>query len=322
MPLEIKGLSKRYGNKWVLRDAEFTAHEGRVLGLLGGTASGKTTLLSLITGSVRGNGGSVVLDGNDLLNVRPRDREITLLPEPEKPPMIGFLAGKTLESSGEALLGGFEEKLAKSGKIVLLDDPFSQLDAELRKQCFEQVRRAAKQRDRIVIFATNDFDQIAEAADDVAILAGDHVVQTGAPQEVYDEPDSLAAVALTGGGNLFEARRLSKNDAELPEFHTIDGGHRIFGAPTQKSRLGSIHQNVTLCIRPEQISMSLGSSFPEDNLLRAVATAIHFRGSTSIVEFDASGLKLETRVFKVVGLNVGDECMLGLPPHRIKILRY
>ncbi|MBV9242455.1 MAG: ATP-binding cassette domain-containing protein [Acidobacteria bacterium] len=322
MPLEIKGLSKRYGNNWVLRDVEFTASEGRVLGLLGGTASGKTTILNLITGRTRSNGGSIALDGNDLLTTRPREREIALLPEPERPPVIGLFAGSPRESSGEAVLKGFEEKLAKAGKLVLLDDPFSHLDPELRSHSFEQVKRTARQRERIVIFATADYDQLAEAADDIAVLAGDRIVQVGTPQEIYEEPDSIAVAELTGGGNLFEARRLSKNDAELPEFHTIDGGHRVFAAPTEKSRLGSIHQNVTLCIRPEQVTMSMGASFPEDNLLRAVVTGIHFRGATSLIEFDAAGLKLETRAFKVVGLNVGDECMLGLPPHRIKILRY
>jgi ABC-type sugar transport system ATPase subunit len=306
----------------VLRDVEFTAHEGRILGLLGGTASGKTTILDLIAGRTSANGGSVLLDGNDLLKVRPKEREIARLPEQEKAPLIGLLASKPRESSGERSLRGFEEKLAKAGKVVLLDDPFSHLDTELRAHCFEHVRRAALARERIVIFATTDFNQIAEVADDVVILSGDHVIQTGTPQEVYDEPGSIAAATLTSGGNLFEARRLSSSDAELPEFHTIDGGHRIFAAPTEKSRLGSIHQNVTLCIRAEQVTMSMGASFPEDNVLRGVVTAIHFRGSTSIVEFDASGLKLETRAFKVVGLNIGDECMLGLPPHRIRILRY
>lgn len=322
MPLEIKRLSKRYGNKWVLRDVEFTASEGRVLGLLGGTASGKTTILDVIAGRERSSGGSVTLDGSDLLKVRPRERNITLLPEPEKPPVIGLFAGRPRDSAGEALLKGFEEKLAKAGRVILLDDTFSQLDLELRQQTIEHLRRAARARDRIVIFATTDFNQIAEIADDVAILASDRVIQTGTPHEVYEEPDSIGAAMLTGGANLFEARRLSSSDVELPEFHTIDGGHRIFAAPTEKSRLGSIHQNVTLCIRSEQVSMSMGASFPEDNLLRAVVTGIQFRGATSIVEFDASGLRLETRVFKVVGLNIGDECMLGLPPHRIKILRY
>jgi ABC-type sugar transport system ATPase subunit len=322
MPLEIRGLSKRYGNNWVLRDVELTASEGRVLGLLGGTASGKTILLNIIAGATRANGGSITLDGSDLLKVRPKERGVALLPEPHKTPLIGLFAGAARESSGEAVLNGFEETLTKAGKVILLDDPFAALDLELRTRAIEQVRRAARQRERIVIFATTDFEQITEIADDVAVLGSDRVIQYGTPQEIYDEPEMIAVAELTGGGNLFEARRLSSSDSELPEFHTIEGGHRIFGAPTEKSRLGSIHQNVTLCIRAEQVAMSMGASFPEDNLLRAVVTGIRFRGMTSIVEFDASGLKLETRAFKVVGLNVGDECMLGLPPHRIRILSY
>jgi ABC-type sugar transport system ATPase subunit len=321
MPLEIKGLSKRYGSKWVLRDVEFTADEGRVTGILGGTASGRSTLLHILAGETRDNGGTARLDDGDLLTIRPKERGVTLLPRREKPPIIGLFASKPHGSSGESILSGLEETLAKAGKVILLDDPFSGLDRTLREEAFEAIRRAARQRDRIVILATADFDQLAEVADDVAVLSQDRVVQTGTPQEVYDEPTSVTSATLTGGGNLIEARRLSKNDAELPEFHTIEGGHRIFAAPTEKSRLGSIHQNVILCIRPEQITMSMGASFPEDNLLRAVVTGIHFRGATSLIEFDASGLKLRTRVFKVVGLNVGDECMLGLPPHRMVVLK-
>jgi len=67
--------------------------------------------------------------------------------------------------------------------------------------------------------------------------------------------------------------------------------------------------------------MSMGASFPEDNLLRGVVTGIQFRGTTSIVDFDAAGLKLQTRIFKAVGIEIGQEFMLGLPPHRIIVLK-
>ena len=110
-------------------------------------------------------------------------------------------------------------------------------------------------------------------------------------------------------------------DAELPEFHTIDGGHRVFAQNVEKRRLGAINQNMTLAIRPEQVTMTLGTSRPEDNLLRGMVTQIKFRGATSLIEFDAEGLKLETCVMKTGGIKVGDECMLGLPPHRIIILK-
>ena len=155
----------------------------------------------------------------------------------------------------------------------------------------------------------------------IALLGASDSSRGGWAQEIYDNPVSVAAAGLTGECNLITARRVSSTDAELPEFHTIDGGHRIFAQKVTKKRLGPIDQNITLAIRPEQVAMSIGTSSPEDNLLRGKVTGIHFRGPTSIIEFDAGGLKIETRVFKATGLNVGDECMLALPPHRILILK-
>ncbi|HEV7701159.1 MAG TPA: ATP-binding cassette domain-containing protein, partial [Pyrinomonadaceae bacterium] len=219
MPLEITGLSKRYGNRWVLRDAEFTASEGRVLGLLGGTASGKSTLLNLLAGAAKTNGGSAMLDGSDLLRLKQKDRGVTVIPGPAKPPLLGFLGSGPRQSSGESVLDGLDETLTKAGKIILLDDPFGHLDAATREGCFESVRRAARSRERIVIFVTTDFGQLAEVADDVAILAADRIVQTGTPQDVYEDPVTIAAARQTGDCNLFEARRLTSTDADLPEFH-------------------------------------------------------------------------------------------------------
>lgn len=321
MPLEIAKLSKRFGNNWVLRDVEFSAAEGRVFGICGATASGKTTLLNTIAGVGKLNGGSVTLDGRDLAAVKAKERGITHLTNRETAGIFGLLGGSPKASSGEQQLKAFEEALANSGKVILLDDPFCQMDEHLRQERFVKLRRAARSRDRIVIFATSDFEQIAAVADEATILAGSYVIQTGTPQDLYENPESSAAAVITGDNNLFEARRLTSTDADLPEFQTIDGGHRVFAQHTDKNRLGPINKNMTLAIRPEQISMSMGASFPEDNLLRAVVTGIKFRGATSLIEFDASGLRLETRVFKVVGLSVGDECMLGLPPHRIVILK-
>ena len=74
-----------------------------------------------------------------------------------------------------------------------------------------------------------------------------------------------------------------------------------------------------LGIRPEQISISFGASFPEDNLLKATLTGVQYMGATTLIQLDANGLKLEALVLRLVGLNPGDECMVGLPPERILI---
>jgi len=211
--------------------------------------------------------------------------------------------------------------IASSARVLLLDDPFSQMDGDLRDKCFERTRDWVKNSDRIVIFATGDFAQITALADEAAILFGGEIKQIGTPQNIYEAPESTRTARISGEVHLIKARRLTSTNADLPEFQTIDGGHRILTRPTEKNRLGAINQNMTLAIRPEQISMSMGASFPGDNLVKAIVTGIRFSGPTTIIEFDAGGLRLTTRVFKVVGLTVGDECMLGLPPERIIVLK-
>jgi putative spermidine/putrescine transport system ATP-binding protein len=322
MPLEVAKLSKRYGNDWVLRDVDLAAVEGRILGILGGTASGKSTLLNAIAGHVKVNGGTVQLDDLDVSMYSTKERGVSLFSSRQKHGLLETLGfGKNHDSNGERQIAALDEAIDNAGKVLLLDDPFTQVDKYRRQECFEKVRRAARSRERIIIFASSDFGQLSAVADEAAILAGGTILQTGTPQEIYECPEMIDAARITGDNNLFEVRRLTSADADLPEFHTVDGGHRIFAHLAEKGRLPAINRNVMLAIRPEQISMSMGKSFPEDNLLRGVVTAIKFRGATTLIEFDAAGLKLHARVFRSVGLHVGDECMLGLPPHRILILK-
>lgn len=322
MPLSVVKLSKRFDTNWVLRDAALEAADGEVLGLFGGTASGKTTLLNILCGVEKANGGTILLDAADITRIAAKERDIHLHLDESGPGWTALFKRKGGERSrGLDQAADLEETLAQTGRVVLLDDPFTRMDRRLRSECFEIVRRAARARDRVVVLATSDFDQVAEVCDRVAVLAGGEIAQSGVPQEVYENPASMVVAQVTGENNLFPARRLTSTDAALPEFFTIDGGHRLFAQATEKRSLGAINQNVNLAIRPEQISISFGASFPEDNLLRAVVTGIRFRGSTTLIEFDAAGLTLEARVFKIVGLGIGDECMLGLPPHRLQILK-
>jgi len=322
MSLEITKLSKRLGNDWVLRDVDLVAQDARVLGLCGATGSGKSTLLSIIAGRLKPEGGTIFLDGRNITNASMKERGVSLLTGNHTPGLLNVIGLRSPKNStGQRQIQVLDEVLQTDSKVVLLDDPFSQVDVHLRRECFAKVRRAAHARDRIVVVASSDFEQIADLADDAAILAGGSIVQTGLPHEMYENPETIEASRVTGDNNLFEARRLSSADAEFPEFHTIDGGHRIFAQTAEKGRLGAINRNVMLSIRPEQISMTVGKSFPEENSLRGVVTAIQFLGATTLVEFEASGLRLTVRVFRIGGLQVGDECMLGLPPHRIRILR-
>jgi ABC-type Fe3+/spermidine/putrescine transport system ATPase subunit len=321
MVLRIDKVSKRYGSVWALRDVSFDIGTGKIVGIFGGSGSGKSTVLKAIAGTITTDGGNVYLNSRDISNNKPQDRGINTLSGNDVEHHHGLFRRTSPDgASGDQQIGSFRKMIADHGSLLMFDEPFSQMDRVMRENCFGELRRVLGDLQNPVLFASRDFEQIACVCDEVVFLSRGEIVQTGTPQDIYDEPETVEAATLTGETNLIDARRLTSSDAQLPEYYTIKGGHRIFGQPLEKRRLMPIDQDITLAIRPEQISMSLGASFPEDNLVKGVLTAIKFLGSTSLIEFDASGLKLTTRVFQVVGLNIGDECMLGLPPHWMRIL--
>jgi multiple sugar transport system ATP-binding protein len=321
MSLSIKTLSKRYQDKWVLRDVSFDVQRGEVFGLFGPLGSGKTTLLDATAGRISTNGGSVAVDDRDVTNVSAASRGFHTMHVANGSVWSRLTNRRRAASGGEAQRQALDAAIARATGVLLLDDPFRSMDANSIGSSVEKIRNAARERNLSVIFASSDFNEILQLCDRLAVLAGGEIKQVGAPQEIYERPTSWIVAETTGKNNLFAARRLTSSKAEMPEFHTIDGGHRLFAERIERGLLGALNQNVTLGIRPEQISISFGASFPADNLLKATVTRVSFRGATTLIELDAGGLKLETLVLRLVGLNVGDECMVGLPPERIRIFR-
>lgn len=314
MPLKIDKISKRFDNKWILRDISFEVEDGEIFGILGLSGAGKSVLLQIIAGHLKSNGGKIFDTGKELKISYPQSARKGFLSS-------FFNRNEAFEKSGKTQLAEFENALQTAENIVLLDNSFSNLDRPAREKCFEKLRQSVKEKNLKVIFATGDYEQVFEVCDRVAILHNRDIWQIGTPLRVYEKPDSTAAASLLGRINLFDARRLNSTNNEIPEFQTIIGKHHLFAQKTDKKRLGAINQNVSLGIRPEHISISFGASFPEDNLLRAQITDVRFQGSTTLIKLDAHGLMLEALVLRLVGLNTGDECIVGLPPERILVLK-
>ena len=307
MPLSARNLSKRYGDKWVLRDVSLDVADGEIVGVFGASDSGKSTLLRMLAGQETANNGN--FDGDEsFLAAEPRPSFLSLILKREPP-----------EHSGR--LDALEKALSAPERLILLDEPFAGFDASSRFENIDRFRDHVRSVGKAAIVASNDFETISLISDRVAILDGGEIKQYGVPQDIYDNPNSVAVALLTGRNNVFQARRLTSSKSDLPEFVTIDGNHRLFAERADIGKLGAINRNVALAIRPQDISISFGASFPEDNLLRAIVTGVRHLGPTTIIQFDADGLKLEGLVFRLVGLGVGNECMLGLPPDRIRILK-
>lgn len=322
MALQVTNLSRQGTDKWILRDVSFEVGRGEVLGVYGASGSGKSTLLRAIAGQDKIHGGSVSFNGNDLTSKPAKQRgfevpDLTHLNEDG-----GFFKRKNVPASVshkrvEAVLASLHD----ARDVLLLDDPFCGIDRATRRDIYKKLRETVEQNGLCIVLTSSDYDDICEVCDRVAILAATEIKQIGTPHDVYEHPATAAIAAIVGRNNLFLARRLTSNKVELPEFLTLEGEHRIFGQKTEKNSLGAINQNVTLAVRPEHISMSFGASFPEDNLLKAVITGIKYFGATTIVDLDCNGLHLEAMVLRLVGLNIGDECMVGLPPDRILVLK-
>lgn len=321
MSLKVVSLSKRYNDKWVLRDVSFEVSTGEIFGIFGPTGSGKSTLLSALQGLTSSNGGSVYVGNKDVTKLDRMARNFATVAPARRSIWQRLSKNKRIASRGERKSKNVLRSIESAKNVMLLDDPFCAVGAREYEDLVKKLRHVAKQRGLSVVLASSNFEQVLITCDRAAVIVNGEIKQIGVPQEIYEKPGARVVAEVTGRNNLFAARRLTSSKADIPEFHTIDGGHRLFAQRIERGALGALNQNVTLGIRPEQISISFGASFPEDNLLKATVTGIQFLGPTTLIELDADGLKLRTLVLRVVGLNVGDECMLGLPPDRIQIFR-
>jgi ABC-type Fe3+/spermidine/putrescine transport system ATPase subunit len=323
MSLIIKNLSKRFDKNWILKDVSLEVKKGEILGLFGIVGVGKTTAIRVIAGAEEYDSGNIIFDSQDFskLNCAERGFHFPQLTNDAFWKSIFKNQKSSQLADGEGQVLALEDALQKAEAVLLLDNQFCFMDKQLREENCEKLRKMTKEKNLAVIFATNDYDEIFSICDRVVILHNGEIVQSGTPREVYEKPNSVTVARTTGNNNLIEVRRLSSNKADVLEFQTIIGEHCLLTDKVEKNPLGAIHQNTTLAIRPEHISISFGASFPEDNLLKATITGITFNGATTSIYLDADGLKLEALVLRLVGLNVGEECMVGLPPDRILILK-
>ncbi len=323
MSLKIVNLCKKFDDKFILKNISLEARPGEIFGIFGLTSAGKTTLLRTIAGKEEAHGGEIHVKEKDVTFIPSSTRAIDF-PDISNQSFWNkvFQTKKQSElADGEGQVLALEHALDNPNDVILLDNSFCQMDMLLREENQLFLCRVVKEKNLTVILASNDFEEIFQICDRVAVLSGGEIAQIGSPREVYENPVSAEVARIFGRNNMIAVRRLTSNKHETQEFQTIEGNHRIFAAMSDKKSLGAINRNTFLAIRPEHISISFGASFPEDNLLKAEVTEVKFLGPTTLIKLDAGDLTLEATVLRLVGLNVGDECVVGLPQDRLLILK-
>jgi iron(III) transport system ATP-binding protein len=241
--LELDGLEKSYDGTRVIRDLSVSVRDGELLTLLGPSGCGKTTTLRLIAGLERPDGGSVRLDGTavsgpDFVSAEHRDvgvvfQEFALFPHLSARENIAFgieewpeaeresrvddlldLVGLADhgEKSPEELSGGQQQRvalarsLAPEPQLLLLDEPFSNLDVDLRVEMREEVREILKEAGVTAVSVTHDQEEAMSISDRVAVMSEGQIEQIGTPEEVFQQPESRFVAGFLGHASFVAGR--------------------------------------------------------------------------------------------------------------------
>ncbi|RBI64494.1 ABC transporter ATP-binding protein [halophilic archaeon] len=235
--LELRDVVKRYGGgPRVIDDLSLSVRDGEILTLLGPSGCGKTTTLRLVAGLERPDGGEVVLNGSAVAGngsfVAPERRgigvvfqEFALFPHLTAEENVAFgltdvsdaererrvdemfdLVGlhSHRDSYPDELSGGQQQRvalarsLAPEPDILLLDEPFSNLDVDLRVEMREEVRRILKEAGVTAVSVTHDQEEAMSISDRVAVMNGGEIEQVGAPERVFQHPESRFVASFLG----------------------------------------------------------------------------------------------------------------------------
>ncbi len=267
--VSLQGVRRSYDKTLALHDVTLTAPEGQVVALLGPSGSGKSTILRLIAGlesveagEIRINGELVSAPGSTLATEQRRVgmvfQDYSLFPHLNAAANVAFgldklgraerdeAALRWLDRVGlkhrasaypHELSGGEQQRialaraLAPQPRAILLDEPFSGLDAVLRAELRDATLATLAETRTTTIFVTHDAEDALQAADRLVILKAGRVLQEAAPREAYDRPASLDAAAALGPVNIYKGE--ITNGALQTPFGDINAAHLTNGTSAQ-----------------------------------------------------------------------------------------
>ncbi len=238
--LTVNGLSKNFGDVRAVVDAGFTVGKGEIVSLIGPSGCGKTTMLRMIAGFEQADKGEIELSGKAIATLPPEKRDIGIVfqdyalfphltvrdnitfamlkvPKTGKAAratqLIGMLGLAGLEDRfPDQLSGGQQQRVALARsfaaepRLLLLDEPFSNLDAALRQSTRREIRAILKATGLGVVFVTHDQEEALSFADKICVMRDGHIEQFGPPMQLYDRPASAFVATFLGRTNLLRAQ--------------------------------------------------------------------------------------------------------------------
>lgn len=309
--IEIKGLQKQFTDQIILDNVSFDVFDGEFLTLLGPSGCGKTTLLRMLAGFETPDAGQLLVNGQDILRTPPQARPINtvfqsyaLFPHMNVFDNVAFglrnqnkakqdiktrvenaLAMVKLSNFAKRkphqLSGGQQQRVAIARAVVnepnvlLLDEPLSSLDYQLRKNMQFELKNLQQQLGITFILVTHDQEEALTMADRIAVMHNGRIQQIGTPREVYEEPANLTIAMFIGQTNIFDVTVLEANHEHLVI--------KIEGKPfLLKNRKGfQKGDEIHLLLRPEDCHVwGVNEVFDPSQMTEATVKQFIYKGST------------------------------------------
>jgi putative spermidine/putrescine transport system ATP-binding protein len=339
--LSIHHASKRYAQHAAVDDFNLDVEKGELVSFLGPSGCGKTTTLRMVAGFEVPTEGTVVLNGQDITNKAPNQRDVgmvfqayALFPNMTVGDNIGFglkIAKKTKEEVAKRvkemleliqmpklgdrypyqLSGGQQQRvalaraLAVQPQVLLLDEPLSALDAKIRVELRTEIRRIQQRMGITTIYVTHDQEEALSISDRVVVMNAGRMEQVGAPYEIYNYPATPFVAGFVGTLNQLRCTVVDAAAGLLAH-----DGQRLKTAAVVERKDGAL----TLMLRPEQLHLGV---IEGENQLTGKVDNVAFLGSIIRILVRVGDSILTLDVLNERGHTLpkrGDTTMLSFPP--------
>lgn len=323
--IELSNLTKRFGDVSALSGLDLTVEAGESLVILGPSGSGKSTLLRLVAGLERPDAGDIHFDGRSQLQTPPHRRGVAMVFQnfalyPHLTAFdnmaIGLRHGlklsrdetrrrvqqvaETLEitslldrrpaemSGGQRQRVALGRALARNAGVVLLDEPLSGLDAQLRQELRVEIRTLLRAIGATTIFVTHDQVDAMAIGDRIAVMHQGKLVQLGAPEEIYHAPSSTFVARFIGTPPM----NLLKADVRDGALHLASPAHPGAPSPLQNSPQVPLPDGpIWLGVRPEALSLGVQGALK----LEGRVLVLELSGQDWVVYLDVGGERIAAR---------------------------
>ena len=338
--IEIKNVSKTYGDNTVLNNLSLNIRKNEFLTLLGPSGCGKTTTLKILAGFENGDSGKVLFNGEDISNLPPYKRQLNtvfqkyaLFPhmnvyeniafglkikkvskseiDKKVSEMLKLVALEGFEKrSIDSLSGGQQQRIAiaralvNEPKVLLLDEPLGALDLKLRKEMQSELKRIQQRLGITFIFVTHDQEEALTMSDTIVVMNKGVIQQMGSPEDIYNEPKNAFVARFIGESNIIDGIMHEDLLVEFcgKNFECVDKGFKK-------------DEEIQVVIRPEDIKMVA----PEKGMLRGEVTSCVFKGVHYEMTVESCGLTWLLHNTK--SAEVGAELGMDIYPEDIHIMK-